>query len=180
MVAHAQTAPAHVAPHYIVIGRIIGPHGIRGGVKVSVLTDYPERFRPGTPVYLGSEEEAAPVEIVAVRPHKNMLLILLADVPDRNAAELLRDRLFLIPEAQAMPLGEHENYAHDLIDLAVETVEGEALGRLTEILFTGANDVYVVVGPEGELLLPALREVVLQVDLAAGRMVVALPDGLRD
>jgi len=175
MVAHAQTAP-----QYIAIGKIVGPHGIRGEVKVSVMTDYPERFRPGARLYLGSEEAAVPAEIAAVRPHKNMLLVLLTGVPDRNAAELLRDRFFLIPEAEAMPLGEHENYAHDLIDLAVETVEGEALGRLTEILFTGANDVYVVVGAEGELLVPALREVVLEVDLTAGRMVVARPDGLRD
>jgi len=173
-------ARARTAAQYMAIGKIIGPHGIRGEVKVTVMTDYPERFRPGARVYLGTLEEAAPAEIVAVRPHKNMLLVLLADVSDRNAAELLRDRFLLIPEAEAMPLGDHENYAHDLIDLAVETVEGEALGRLTEILFTAANDVYVVGGPAGELLLPALREVVLEVDLAAGEMVVALPEGLRD
>ncbi|PKO21365.1 MAG: 16S rRNA processing protein RimM [Chloroflexi bacterium HGW-Chloroflexi-1] len=180
MATRAQQAPAHVAPHYMAIGKIVGPHGIRGEVKVAVLTDYPERFQPGARIYLGSEAAAAPAEIVAARPHKNLLLVLLASVPDRNAAELLRDKYLLIPEDQAMPLGEHENYAHDLIGLAVETVDGEALGRLTEILFTGANDVYVVAGSEGELLLPALREVVLQVDLAAGKMVVALPDGLRD
>ena len=79
-----------------------------------------------------------------------------------------------------MPLGEHENYVHDLIGLQVETTDGEALGELTEILFTRANDVYVVRGPGGEVLLPALRDVVLQVDLAARKMAVALPEGLRD
>ena len=79
-----------------------------------------------------------------------------------------------------MQLGEHENYLHDLIGLRVETMEGEPLGTLTEVLLTKANDVYVVRGPAGEILLPALRDVVLRVDLAARTMVVALPEGLRD
>jgi len=165
---------------YLAIGRITGPHGIRGEVKVQILTDYPERFRPGAEVYLGDEVNAHLVEITGVRPHKRALLVKLASVPDRTAAELLRGQLFLIPEDQAMPLDEDENYAYDLIGLAVETVEGEALGELVEILFTGANDVYVVSGPAGEILIPALRTVVLEVDLTEEKMVVALPDGLRD
>jgi 16S rRNA processing protein RimM len=78
-----------------------------------------------------------------------------------------------------MPLGQDENYVHDLIGLRVESAEGEALGEITEILFTPANDVYVVAGPNGELLLPALRDVVLRVDLEGGVMLVKVPDGLR-
>ena len=79
-----------------------------------------------------------------------------------------------------MPLAENENYAHDLIGMSVETAEGEPLGELSEILFTRANDVYVVSGPAGDILLPALREVVLSVDVASRKMIVLLPDGLRD
>jgi len=164
--------------HYLAVGHIVGPHGIRGEVKVELLTDFPERFRPGAQLYLGPAEDARPVQVEAARPHKGMMLVKLAAVADRNAAELLRDQLLLIPEEQAMPLADNENYAHDLIGLAVETVTGEPLGQLTEILYTRANDVYVVTGPEGELLLPALRDVVLRVDLEAGRMVVAVPEGL--
>lgn len=164
---------------YFAIGRIIGAHGIRGEVKVTVMTDYPERFRPGARIYLGMEEACAPTEIQTVRPHKGVLLVKLSTVPDRNLAETLQGQYLLIPADQAMPLAEHEYYAHDLIGLAVETTTGEALGVLTEILFTGANDVYVVVGPAGETLLPALRDVIISVDLAARKMTVAVPPGLR-
>jgi 16S rRNA processing protein RimM len=109
-----------------------------------------------------------------------MFLVQLASVRDRDAAEKLRGLSFLIPEEQAMPLGENENYAHDLVGMSVETAEGEELGTLAEILYTGANDVYVVSGPSGELLLPALLDVVLKVDLATRKMVVRVPEGLRD
>jgi 16S rRNA processing protein RimM len=77
-----------------------------------------------------------------------------------------------------MPLPEGEYYAHDLIGLDVLTVEGEALGRVNDILFTGANDVYVVVGPRGQILLPAIADVVERIDLSAGQIVVRLMDGL--
>jgi 16S rRNA processing protein RimM len=169
---------AQKTPSYLAIGFIVGPHGVRGEVKVSVMTDFPERFRPGALVYLGTPDEAVPVEIESARPHKGFMLVKLTLASDRNAAELLRDRLLLIPEAEAMPLGQHENYAHDLIGLVVETTEAVVLGRLAEILFTRANDVYVVQGPTGEVLVPALRDVVRSVDLVAGKMIVALPEGL--
>lgn len=165
---------------YLTVGRIVGAHGVGGEVKVALLTDYPERFRAGARLFLESETGAIPVEIASARPHKGMMLVKLAPVADRSAAESLRGRRLLIPEDQAMPLGEHENYAHDLIGLSVETPEGDILGELTEILFTPANDVYVVSGPLGEVLLPALRDVVRHVDLHQGKMIVQLPEGLRD
>ncbi len=171
------------AANYLAIGRIIAPHGIRGEVKVEALTDFPERFKAGSNAFLGAGTEdpaARPVKISAARPHKGGFLVKLDSVPDRNAAELLRGRYLLIPAADAMPLGEHENYLHDLIGLQVATVDGRDLGELREVLFTNANDVYVVRGPAGEVLLPAIRDVVLQVDLSARRMVVALPEGLFD
>jgi 16S rRNA processing protein RimM len=166
-------------PGYFVVGKIVGAHGVRGDVKVALLTDNPDRFRPGERLFLESEEGLLPVEVSSARPHKGMMLVKLASVPDRTAAELLQWRKLLIPEAEAMPLGEDENYIHDLIGLDVEAGDGEALGQVVEILFTPANDVYVVAGPEGELLLPALRDVVLRVDLEAGKMLVKVPDGLR-
>ena len=171
------------AASYLAIGRIIAPHGIRGEVKVEVLTDFPERFKPGTHVFLGAgteDPEARPAKIVAGRPHKGGFLVKLDTVPDRNAAELVRNRYLLIPAADAMPLGEHENYLHDLMGLQVETTDGQHLGELREVLLTKANDVYVVRGAAGEVLLPATRDVVLQVDLSTRRMVVALPEGLLD
>ncbi len=175
------TAPK-MPPSFLAIGRITSPHGIRGEVKVEIMTDFPDRFKPGARAYLGAgtdDPEARPVVILSSRQHKEMMLVRLDVTPDRNAAELLRERYLLIPEADAMQLGEHENYLHDLIGLKVETADGESLGELCEVLFTKANDVYVVRGEQGELLLPALRDVVLRVDLAARTMIVAVPAGLR-
>jgi len=166
---------------YLAIGQIVGPHGIKGEVKVVPLTDFPERFRNGARVFLGAQTgktDAVPAEIAASRPHQDRWLILFAHIKDRNAAEALRDLYVLIPEEDAMPLGEHENYAHDLIGLAVCTVDGQPLGQITEILFTAANDVYVVRNAGGEVLIPATREVVLSVDLAEGIMTVSPPAGL--
>lgn len=166
---------------YLAIGRIVGPHGIRGEVKVEPMTDFPERFQAGAKVSLGmqtGETEATPVEIATARPHQGRWLVQFSHVKDRNAAETLRDQYILIPEESAMPLGEHENYAHDLIGLDVATANGELIGKLVEILFTPANDVYITRGERGETLIPATREVILAVDLAARRMTVALPEGL--
>ncbi len=165
---------------YIAIGRIVGAHGVRGEVKVSVMTDFPERYRPGATAYLGTELDCIPIEIEAARPHRGVMLVKLSTVPDRNLAATLQGQYLLIPADQAMPLAEHEHYAHDLIGLVVETTTGEALGTLTEVLFTGANDVYVVAGPSGEALLPALRSVIMRVDLVAGKMTVSVPEGLLD
>lgn len=176
-------AATQMPANYLAIGRIIAPHGIRGEVKVEALTDFPERFKAGSNAFLGTGTEdpvARSVKISAARPHKGGFLVKLDIVPDRNAAELVRGRYLLIPAADAMPLGEHENYLHDLIGLQVATTDGRDLGELREVLFTNANDVYVVRGPAGEVLLPAIRDVVLQVDLSARRMVVALPEGLLD
>ena len=165
---------------YIVIGQITGSHGIRGELRITVLTDFPQRYQAGTTVFLGDTKSATPVEITSVRPHKDRLLVMLAGVTDRTSAESLRNRFLVIPAEEAMPLGEGENYVHDLVGLTVETTEGERLGKLTDILFTGANDVYVVRGDAGEILIPALKTVVDQIDLKQGKLVVTLPDGLRD
>jgi 16S rRNA processing protein RimM len=173
---------AEVKPQsYIAVGQIVGPHGIRGEVKVESMTDFPERFRKGASVYLGvstGDENVVPTEIAAARPHQGRWLVQFANIKDRDAAETLRNQYVLIPEADIMPLGEHENYAHDLIGLEVVTTEDLALGKLIEILFTPANDVYIVRGPAGETLIPATREVIVLVDLPAHRMTVALPEGL--
>ncbi len=167
--------------NYVAVGQIVGPHGIRGEVKVEPMTDFPERFRKGARVFLGAATNATDVvatEIAAARPHQGRWLVLFSSIKDRNTAETLRDQYVLIPEADLMPLGEHENYAHDLIGLDVVTTDGLALGKLVEILFTSANDVYIVRGQSGETLIPATRDVVVSVDLAGRQMTVTLPEGL--
>jgi 16S rRNA processing protein RimM len=165
-------------PRFVAIGRIVQPHGVRGEVSVEVLTDFPERFDTIEVVYLGNASEAEARRVKTSRWHQDRVLLSFEGCEDRTAAEELRGLLVQIPAEEVMPLPEGEYYAHDLIGLDVLTVEGEALGRVTDILFTGANEVYVVVGPRGQILLPAITDVVERVDLSAGQIVVRLMDGL--
>ena len=165
-------------PRFVAIGRIVQPHGVRGEVSVEVLTDFPERFDTIEIVYLGSASEAEARQVKTARWHQDRVLLSFEGCEDRTAAEGLRGLLVQIPIEEAMPLPEGEYYAYDLIGLDVVTVEGEALGRVDDILFTGANDVYVVVGPRGQILLPAIADVVERIDLSAGQVVVRLMDGL--
>ena len=113
------------------------------------------------------------------RELKGGLLLKLDSVDDRTSAERLRGKSLSVPANEVPPLPEGTYYHYQLIDLDVYTREGERLGAVREILATGANDVYVVGRPEAkDLLIPALKGVVVCVDLAAGRMIVRLPEGL--
>ena len=165
-------------PHFMAIGRIIRPHGLRGEVTVEVLTDFPERFDSIKEIYLGDELQAQRREVTATRWHKDRVLLSLEGCENRTCAEGLRGLLVQIPIEEARPLAEDEYYSHQLVGLDVVTVEGEDLGRLSEIIFTNANDVYVVIGPRGQVLLPAIADVIEDVDLEAGQMTVRLMEGL--
>ena len=170
------------APKTLVVGEIVGAHGIRGEVKVALETSFPERFQRLTSVLVGPPDESAyrPYRLLAARLHKSFALLQLADVSDRTTAEEMRGLVVAIPSSEAMPLGEDEYYVHQLQGLAVVTEDGEALGTLEDVIFTGANEVYVVQGEDGgELLLPAIEDVVLEIDLEAERMTVRLLEGLR-
>jgi 16S rRNA processing protein RimM len=160
-------------PQYLTVGRILRPHGVRGEVVLEVLTDFPEAL-PGKSVYLQAEtEEAAREErqVEAVRWHRGRLLLRLAGATDRNSVEDLRGLLVQIDRGAAEPLAAGQYYHHQIVGLRVVGENGQALGRVTEILETGANDVYVVETPEGgELLLPAIRDVILRIDVEAGEI----------
>jgi 16S rRNA processing protein RimM len=160
----------------LAIGRIVRPWGVRGEVKVEILTDWPERFALLEYVYLG--EEAVPYRLERFRLHQGYALLKLAGCDDRNAAESLRGQVVQVPREKAILLDEGEYYVYQIEGLEVWTDEGEFLGRVVEVLFTGSNEVYVVRGLRGEVLIPAIADVVLEVDLEGGRLVVRLVDGL--
>lgn len=169
-------------PPFLLLGQVLRPHGVRGELRVNILTDYPERIGPEMVVYLGSDPgDPATVteyEIVQARRHQQFLILLLKGISDRNAADRLREQYVMVPLDEAVPLDEDEFYLFQAIGLAVYTAEGEHLGRVAEILETGANDVYIVQGPRGEILLPATDECILDIDIEAGKMTVHLLDGL--
>jgi 16S rRNA processing protein RimM len=116
--------------------------------------------------------------IESARWQKGMAYLRLSGIDDREAAAELGGRLLSIPESELEPLPEGQYYRFQLIGLSVVSRDGEELGRVTEVLSTGANDVYVVRGERGELLLPATDEVVREIDLETGRMLIDVLPGL--
>lgn len=163
-------------PHFLVIGEILRPHGVKGKLRVRLLTDLPGHFRGLKRAYLG--ETLRPVIVEEVHLHEGYALLKLAGYDDRTSVETLRGAVVQIPVQEALPLAQGEYYLYQIVGLAAWTVEGEYLGRVREVLVTGANDVYVVRGPRGEILLPAIEEVIREVDLEGGRLVVRLLEGL--
>ena len=159
----------------VAVGRINATWGLRGHVKVTPLTSNPQRIQPGAVLLVRGE----PREVLDVRYPKGFPCVVFAGYEDATAASALRGTLIEIDDADLPDLGQDEYYVHDLVGLEVVTTEGERLGRLAEVLRTGANDVYIVRRKgERDLLLPAIGDVIGEVDLDGGRMVVQLLPGL--
>lgn len=164
-------------PDPITVARIVAAHGIRGEVSAYPETDFPERLRAGREVYVAGVAAARWSRIAAVRTGKPPKLLLRLDgVDDRDAAEALRGAELQVAAADLPPLPEGRYYLHQIVGLRVLTEDGRELGKVDDVLQNAANDVYVV----GQYLIPALREVVREVDLAGGRMVVRPLPGLLD
>ena len=157
------------------------PHGVRGEVRINIETDFPERFAPREVFSArfpeGSGKGLLRLEVESARPHKQAMLVKFAGVDTRDAAEALRGAEIVIPREEVRPLPDGSWYIFELEGLEVYTEDGTRLGVLTEVLQGAGNDVYVVQG-EREILLPAIKQVVLDVDRDARRMKVHLLDGL--
>ena len=163
------------------VGVISSTHGVRGEVKVFPTTDDPARFEELETVLLDTGKEKLELEIAGVKIKKNMVILKFKGYDSINDVERYRGRDLWITREQAVPLGEDENFVADLIGLAVVTDGGETLGTMKDVMFTGANDVYVVERENGkELLLPAIKDCILDVDLENGVMTVHVLDGLLD
>lgn len=166
------------AEERVVVGKITSAHGIRGEVKVSLFVDDPSFLSDVKTIRLDGRPPRE-IAVRGVRFHSGSALLLFEGVTDRTEAERLRGRELSVPLSLLPALDEDEYYVSEIVGLQVESSEGEPLGTLEEVIFTGANEVYVLRGgPHGEILIPAIESVVQSVDLEGGRMVVALPDGL--
>ncbi|MCF6390739.1 ribosome maturation factor RimM [Mycobacterium sp. MBM] len=167
----------------LVIGRIAKAHGVTGEVVVDVRTDDPaDRFAPGS-VLRGRKPRGGPERtyvIDAVREHAGRLLVRLGGIGDRTAADELRGTLFLVESADLPPIDDpDEFYDHQLEGLAVRTVDGTAVGTVTEVLHTAAGELLSVQTPEGaEVLVPFVSAIVTEVSLADGIVQIDPPDGL--
>ncbi len=160
----------------VVVGRILGTHGLSGAVKARVLSDVPHRFDVGQVLYI----RGVPHDIASsIASRVGQVILKFQGIDSLDAAQQLAGEPLTITEDSVPALPEGEYFHFQLLGLQVLTEEGEDLGEVREILETGSNDVYVVSGGSGEVLVPALAEVVREVRLAEGVMVVRLPGGLR-
>jgi 16S rRNA processing protein RimM len=164
----------------VVIGRIGKAHGIKGEVTVEIRTDDPDgRFAPDA-VLTTDRPERPTLVIERSRPHSGRMLVLFEGVPDRNTAELLRGTLLSVDAEDDPEIDDpDEFYDHQLVGLAAVTVEGVAIGAVSDVVHLPASVLLVVTTPEGrEVLVPFVAEIVPEVDLAGGRVVVDPPPGL--
>jgi len=174
-------APAFREDEMVNVGKIAGSFGVEGWVKVIPLTDFPERFKKMDTIKLNRAGTIKEVRVESARPYKGAYLLKLQGIESPEEAARYRNALLQIDESELYPLPEGSYYHFQLEGLEVYDEDRGFLGHLTEVLSTGANDVYVVKsGQYGEVLIPAIKEVVLQVDLKAGKMDVRLLPGLLD
>jgi len=163
---------------HIRIGKIVNTQGNRGALRVFPLTDYPERFLNMTKVKVALEDQITEYHIEQASFHKKFVIIRFKEIRDMNQAMELKNGFLVVDREDLTPLPKDNYYIFQLIGMDVFDVCGDRLGALSEVIRTGANDVYVVETGAKPLLLPALKQVVLSIDVTKGRMVVKTPEGL--
>ncbi|MEV0825613.1 ribosome maturation factor RimM [Nonomuraea rubra] len=163
----------------LVVGRIGRPHGVRGDVTVEVRTDDPElRFVAGKPIATDPADRG-PLVVAGRRWHKGVLLLTFEGITDRDAAEELRGTMLVIDSAEVTPSDDPDEFHdHQLIGLSVQTVAGEPVGEVEDVLHHGQDLLVVRRKGQEDALIPFVRELVPEVDLEAGRLVVDPPEGL--
>ena len=161
------------------IGQIVNTYGIKGFVKVMPFTDNINRFEDLKSVYLQTKKGLETFEIEDVKYSKSMVLLKLKGIDDINIAETYRNCYLKIDRKDAVELPEDTYFIVDLLDMEVETEEGQILGKIIDVYPTGSNDIYVVKNEEGkQILLPAISQVVKTVDIQNKKMIVHLLNGL--
>ena len=156
----------------IVIGRVGAAHGIHGELRIIPLTDFPERFPALREVMVGDEL----LHIESVKPQGKNFLMRFREYAVREDAQRLTGRLLTVARAEAAPLDEGEYYVFDIVGRTVDDEEDNELGTVENVLRTGSNDVYAVRSDDGrEILIPALRAVVREINVPGGRMTVRFP-----
>jgi 16S rRNA processing protein RimM len=163
---------------FVAVGRIARAHGIRGEVAVQPLTEVESRFSPGSVLGL---EDGRKLTVAASRPHQNRLLVRFKEIADRNAAEALRGEVLVVPASDSPTIADDDRFwVREIVGLEVVTGDGRVVGRIRDVLGNPANDVWVVDAGGRDVLIPAIRDVVVEVDRDAGRVVINELPGLLD
>ncbi len=164
-------------PVYLVIGYLRRPHGVRGEIIMDLHTDFPDRIKPGRNVLIG--EKYQPLTLDTVRQHNKGLLVSILGVNTPEEVGKYRNQWVYVKASEVPPLPEGKHYQYQLIGLDVVDENEVSLGKLVEILETGANDVYIVRDDSGkEILLPAIPSVILDLDMDRHYLKVHLLEGL--
>ena len=164
-------------PDFLALGLIVRPHGVRGEVRVDILTDFHDRWEGLKTVYIGSHYKE--YQIHSTRHHQKVILIKFVDYDTRDSVEFLRGELIYVPIQQAMPLESDEFYFYQVIGLDVRTEDGESFGEIVDVLRPpDANEVFVVYGNRGEILIPVIEDVIKLIDIDAGYVVITPLPGL--
>ena len=172
--------PRQIETEWATIGKVVALFGIRGELKVLLLTDIPNRFAGLGAVYAGPDHTRRLIQ--SIRPYKGEMIVLkLEGIDDANTAESLRDQNLAIPVSELAQLPPDSYYQHDILGLMVITLDGQKLGSIVDIIVTGSNDVYVIKVPDGsQVLIPAIKNVIKQVDLIRRTMYIDPLPGLLD
>ncbi len=155
---------------WMIVGEIAGPFGLHGEIKVEPLTDYPERFDHLETVYLGTTHR--PYTVLRSRFHKSHVLLTLEGVETPEQIDMLRREDVQIPREEAVELPEGHYFLEDIIGAEVVTSVGHPVGRITDIIRTGGNDVYVVNEGPAAVLVPVVKDAVTSLDVAGKRVVI--------
>lgn len=174
MTEHQNDTAANEHPDRLIIGRITAPHGIRGEFRMYIYSHFPDNILQLPEIYIGDEE--TPRKLSRARLKDNLVIMRVEGITSKEMADELRGELVRIDLEHAAPLEEGEYYHFQLIGLTAFDESGNELGTVVDIIETGANDVYVIKDSEGkETLIPALEDVVPEIDVENGRMVVNPP-----
>jgi len=158
---------------YVAVGRVLAPFGVRGEIKVEPLSP-PQTFARGRDITL----RASIREIESSRRHKGAVLLKLTGIDTPEDVSAFRGEYLQVPEGDLATLEDGEYYRYELVGLRVVSTEGEEVGEITEVLERPANDVFVVRGPKGEALIPAVDDIVRGVDVEAGVVTIEVVPGL--
>jgi len=158
---------------YFTVGHVLKPQGLKGEVKVKPWTDTLDRFDELNKVFLKEQDGSfKAVNILSRRYMKGWVILLLEGYRDKDFAERLRGKSLWIPRSMAKPLSKDNFFIADIIGCKVESTEGKSIGVISEVIKTGSNDVFVVGNEEKVVLVPALKKIVIQVDIDLGRIVI--------
>ncbi|WP_042456330.1 ribosome maturation factor RimM [Neobacillus dielmonensis] len=164
------------------VGKIVNTHGVKGEVRIISKTDFPEqRYQPGNKLFLFLPKAQAPIELTVKshRTHKNFDLLVFEGYENMNEVEKFKEGILKVPESQLTDLEEDEFYFHEIIGCRVVTTSGNEIGKITEILTPGANDVWVVKDAHGkEVLIPYIQDVVQKVDVQEKLVTIEPMEGL--